>query len=779
MRFVKLGQVLVRRRKLVVALFAIGFVVAGALGAGVADKLSNGGFEDPDADSTKAHELLQEHFHAGEPNVVLVVTANGGDVDDPAVAAVGLAVTERLAATGHMAEVLSYWSLGSPPPLRAGDSTSALVLGRVDGTEDEVHDQVEAIVEEFSYDDGTVTVGVTGRDAVFAEVGTTIEKDLARAELIAFPITAILLFFVFRSVVSALLPLAVGGIAIVGTFLVLTVLADLTLVSIFALNLTTAMGLGLSIDYALFIVSRYREERANGYENDEAVVRTVATAGRAVFFSGLTVAVSLGALLVFPIAFLRSFAYAGIPVVGLAVLGAVVFLPALMAVLGDRIDSWSLPRRNKTVVEGAFWSKLAHGVMARPLPIATAVIVFLLILGSPFLHIAFGLPDDRVLPASSDVRQVSDQLRDDYESNDTGALAVVLPDVDPTNGVAPDEVGAYAVELSRLDGVARVDSASGIFIDGQLVLAEAPNGDRFVAEGEPGTWLSVVPSVEPISDEGEQLVADLRDLPAPGGESIVGGLSAQLTDIKAGIYERLPWAIAVIVVATFVLLFLMFGSVLVPAKALVVNTLSLTATFGAMVWIFQDGHFADSLGFTPTGLLDTTTPVLMFCIAFGMSMDYEVFLLSRIKEEYDRTGDNATSVANGLAKTGRIITAAAVLISVVFLAFATSSVSFIKLFGIGLTLAVLMDATLVRATLVPAFMALAGDANWWAPKPLKRLYERAGLSEAHAEAALHDYESHRGEPATEGDGEDAILTGIGSSGPPSPGPPSSGQPEER
>ncbi len=765
MRFVKLGQGLVRHRKLVVVLFAIGFVLAGVLGAGVAEKLSNGGFEDPRADSTKAHHLLDEHFDAGEPNVVLVVTANGGDVDDPAVADAGIAITDRLTATSNVSEVVSYWSLGNPPPLRAGDSSSAMVLGRVDGTEDEVHDQVVAIVEDFSYDDGTVTVGVTGRDAVFAEVGSTIEHDLAVAELIAFPITAILLLIVFRSVISALLPLAVGGIAIVGTFLVLTVLSELTLVSIFALNLTTALGLGLSIDYALFIVSRYREERGNGHESALAVVRTVATAGRAVFFSGLTVAISLGALLVFPIAFLRSFAYAGIPVVGLAVLGAIVFLPALMALLGDRIDKLSLPRRNRTVVEGAFWSKLAHAVMARPLPIATAVIVVLLILGSPFLHIAFGLPDDRVLPASSDVRQVSDQLRDDYDSNDTGALAVVLPGNDPIT--EEGAIGVYAAELSQLDGAARVDSASGIYIDGQMVLADAPNADRFVVEGEAGTWLSVVPSVEPVSEEGEQLVADIRALPAPDGEhALVGGLSAQLTDVKQGIFDRLPYALGVIVVATFILLFLMFGSVLVPAKALVVNTLSLTATFGAMVWIFQDGHFADSLGFTPTGLLDTTTPVLMFCIAFGMSMDYEVFLLSRIKEEYDRTGDNASSVAAGLAKTGRIITAAAVLISVVFLAFATSSVSFIKLFGIGLTLAVLMDATLVRATLVPAFMELAGDANWWAPKPLKRLYERAGLSEAHAEAALHDLEDDGGRPERPGTGdpgEHAILTGIGSS----------------
>ena len=739
MRFARLGQFLVARRRWVLVVGLLAVIAAATLGADVASKLSNGGFDDPSSDAAKATHLLDDHFGAGEPNVILLVHADNGSVDDPAVATAAQNVTQNLAAASGVSDVVSYWSLGSPPPLRADDASSALVLGRINGSEDEVRDSVDAIRDQFTFDDGTITVGVSGREAVFAEIGETIKKDLALAELIAFPLTLILLIFVFRSVIAAVLPLAVGGLAIVGTFFVLEVLAGLTTVSIFALNLTTAMGLGLAIDYSLFVISRYREERDQGYESHDAVIRTVATAGRAVFFSGLTVAVSLSALLVFPIAFLRSFAYAGVPVVALAVIGAVVLLPAGLAVLGDRINKFSLPhrKRERLVVEGTFWWRSANAVMRRPVPFAVASVALLLVLGIPFFRIAFGLPDDRVLTTEAQVRRVNDEIRDSYGSNDAAALAVVLPNVDMST--QSDDVNSFATQLSTLGGVARVDASSGIYIGGNRVINDPPLADRFVTDSTTGTWISVVPSVEPISAEGEHLVASIRALPAPpGGESLVGGTSAQLVDVKAGIFGRLPWALGIIATATFVLLFLMFGGLLVPIKALIVNTLSLTATFGAMVWIFQDGHLSHLLDFTPTGLLDTTTPVLMFCVAFGLSMDYEVFLLSRIKEEYDKTGDNTTAVATGLARTGRIITAAALLMSVVFLSFATSSVSFIKLFGVGLTLAVLMDATVVRTTLVPAFMRLAGRANWWAPAPLRRIYERVGFSEASAERALVD-----------------------------------------
>jgi RND superfamily putative drug exporter len=763
MRFARLGQALVRYRRWVVILAALFIVGAGAYGGDVASKLSTGGFEDPSAESTRADALLRDEFASGQPNVVLLVTpAAGATVDDPAVVAAGEALTAELAAHPGMGQVASYWSLGRVPPLRGVDADSALIFGRIDGTEDQIHEQVGEISESFNRTDADASVAVRagGLAEAYRQNGETTENDLRLAEMIALPLTLLLLLFVFRSVVAASLPLAVGIFAIVGTFTVLKVLAGLTDVSIFALNLTTALGLGLAIDYSLFVVSRYREERGHGHDTATAVVRTVATAGRAVFLSGLTVAASLAALLVFPLAFLRSFAYAGIPVVAMALVGAVVVLPAILAMLGDRVDAWSLPhRRAEGPVTTMFWYKVANAVMKRPVAVAGVVIAFLLLLGMPFLRLDAGLPDDRVMPTDLSARQVGDTLRADYSSKDTAALAVVLPDAEPTS-----ELEAYGARLSTIDGVARVDSAAGIYLDGTLVPVDATITARFVSDA--GQWLSVVPEVDPASEAGQQLVSDIRAVPAPSA-ALVAGQSAQLVDTKAAVSARMPLALAIIAFATFALLFLSFGSVLVPLKALLLNLLSLTATFGAMVWIFQDGHLDQTLGFTATGVIDLTTPILMFCIAFGLSMDYEVFLLSRIKEEYDRTGDNDRAVAVGLARTGRIITAAAAIIAVVFLSFATSSISFLKLFGIGLTHAVVMDATLVRATLVPAFMRLAGDANWWAPSWMRRIYDRAGMSEAAAEAAIVDLRPAATDASVDGSDphEDtrrtASLAGVG------------------
>ncbi|HEV2895270.1 MAG TPA: MMPL family transporter, partial [Actinomycetota bacterium] len=559
-----------------------------------------------------------------------------------------------------------------------------------------------------------------------------------RAEAIAVPITLLLLVLVFASAVAGALPLAVGGFAIVGTLLVLRVLAEVTDVSIYALNLTTALGLGLAIDYSLFIVSRYREELRAGREPADALVVTMGTAGRTVLFSAATVAVSLLALLVFPLYFLRSFGYAGIAVVALAAIGALVVLPALLAVLGRRVDRFPLPlfRRRAAREPGTgFWHRIATAVMRRPVPVALAVVAFLVLLGTPFLGVRFGLPDDRVLPASAEGRQVAEAVRANFATDESSALSVVAPGIgDPMAHLA--EIDGYAAALSRLDGVERVDALTGSYAGGARLqgplaagdgAAVPPEGRRFAAAD--GTWLSVVGSVEPYSAAGEDLVAAVRGLDAPLGAQVTGP-SAQLVDTKASLFGNLPAAGAIIAVVTFALLFLMTGSVVIPVKALVLNLLSLTAIYGAMVWVFQDGHLAGVLGFTPTGTIDTSMPVLLFCIAFGLSMDYEVFLLSRIKEEYDRTGDTVASVAAGLERTGRIVTTAAALLAIVFIAFATSQVSFLKLFGIGTALAILVDATLIRALLVPAFMRLAGQANWWAPAPLRRLHARVGLREA-------------------------------------------------
>jgi RND superfamily putative drug exporter len=722
----RLAQFSIRRRRWVLSFTLLFLVASVVFGTGAFGVLKTAGFDDPSSESVLARELLEQRFEGGEPNVVLVLTAEGRSVDDPGLAADGASIMERLEAIDGVSGAISYWSLGNAPPLRSNDGDTALVLARLLGDDEFIDEQITLIDEELTGAQGGFTVLLGGVNAVFADIGHTIEGDLLRAEMIAIPLTLLLLLFVFRSLVAAVLPLFVGFIAILGTLLSLFIIGSVTDVSIYAINLTTALGLGLAIDYSLFVVSRFREELRAGRTVEEAVVRTVQTAGKTVLISALTVAVSLSALLVFPLYFLRSFAYAGVAVVLLALMGSVVSLPALLATIGHRIDSVRIGRRRRERAEqeGA-WHRIAVLVMRRPVPVATVVVVFLVLLGAPFLRASFGVPDDRVLPTSAGSRQASEILRTEFSGNAAESFGVVA---DGIGADRMDDIATAASTLSELEGVDRVESAAGTFVDGQLATSSPSDASYLASEGSPISWMSVVPGFPVVSPEGEQLVKDIRNLDLPF-EVGVEGQAAGLVDTKAAIGASLPWAIAIIVIATFVLLFMMAGSLLVPVKALVLNMLSLTATFGAMVWIFQDGNLSELLGFTATGTLDISMPILMFCIAFGLSMDYEVFLLSRIKEEYDRVGNNEQAVALGLERTGSIITAAALLLSITFFAFGTSGVSFIKMFGIGLGLAVLMDATIVRAFLVPAFMRLAGDANWWAPAPLRRFHDRYGLKE--------------------------------------------------
>ena len=724
----RLGAFLVRRRRLVLVLAVVGLVFAGVIGSGVAGRLSNGGFDDPEAESVIAAQTLAEEFGVAPPEVVIVASAPGS-VDEPGTAEAGLALGAALAAEEGVGSVSSYWTLGSPPPLRSTDGTRALLFVTIDGDQDRMLEISGRISEEYHGEFGTLEIAVGGEGPLFAEVNETIERDLIRAESIAFPITLILLVIVFGSVVSALLPLGVGVVAIVGTFLVLDLLARVTEVSIFALNLTTALGLGLAIDYALFVVSRFREELAGGLPTGEAVERTVASAGRTVLFSAGTVMVSLAAMLVFPLAFLRSFGYAGIAVVALAAVGAIVVLPALLAVLGPRVEKWRV-RRLRPNTGAGLWHRLAMGVMRRPLPVATVAVGLLVVLGLPFLGVRFGAADDRILPPGSEARVVGDLLRTEFSGFDAAAIDVVALGLSD-----PEAISDLAAELSLLEGVARVDGLTGTFAGGIELVPPGLANLRFGSEA--GTYLQVIPSVDPQSERAEELVAEMRAFPAPVDLALTGP-SAALVDSKDALFSSLPLALGIIGGVTFVVLFLMFGSILVPAKAVVLNLLSLSATFGSMVWIFQEGNLSEVLGFTSLGHIDLTMPILMFCIAFGLSMDYEVFLLSRIKEEYDHTGDNVASVAAGLERTGRVVTSAALLIAVVMVAFATSGVTMMKMFGIGMTLAVLVDAFVVRATLVPAFMRLAGRANWWAPSFLRRLHRRFGFSETAPSVAVKE-----------------------------------------
>ncbi|MGH9209228.1 MAG: MMPL family transporter [Acidimicrobiales bacterium] len=734
----RLARFTVRRRRLVLAFSALFVFTAAAIGTGAFGVLEDEGFEDPDAESTRASDILDARFDdGGAPSLVLLARSSTGDVDDPDATADGTALTDALASLPGVSDVESYWSLGGAPPLRSSGGDEALVLARVTGDEEEV---VEEVHDQLGGRQGVLDVTVGGPDAIGSEITSTVQSSLGRAELIAIPLTLLLLLFVFRSVLAASLPLLIGVMAIMGTLLALFVLGSVTDVSVYSINLTTALGLGLAIDYSLFIVSRYREELRRGLSVPDAVVRSVETAGRTVTISALTVAVSLSALLIFPLYFLRSFAYAGIAVVLLAMVAAIVTLPALLAVIGHRVDSrWARRRATAAVDTGAsgqaeetdgFWHRVATMVMRRPLPVAAAVTVVLLLLGAPFLRLSVGLPDERVLPESSEARQVSERIQAGFPGDTAAAFPVVVEaDGDAEAEVDRAALAAYATDVSKIDGVARVEGPDGVYQDGAAVddgqVAAAPRDAARYLRGATA-WLEVVPSVELQSGAGEQLVEDIRDL-EPGFDALVGGSAAQLVDTKDALMSRLPVALAIVAITTLVLLFLMTGSVLIPIKALVLNLLSLTATFGAMVWIFQDGHLSGLLDFTATGRIDSSMPILMFCIAFGLSMDYEVFLLSRIKEEYDRTGANTASVALGLERTGRIVSAAAVLLAITFIAFGTAEVSFLKLFGVGLALAVLMDATVIRGLLVPAFMRLAGPANWWAPPALRRIHRRVGV----------------------------------------------------
>jgi RND superfamily putative drug exporter len=724
----RLGRFLARRPRRILIVTCVFVALGAAVGPSVAPNLSSGGFDDPSSESAHAAARIERIFGVSDPDMVLLVEARSGSVDDAAVRRDGIELTRSLQGEQGVLRVDSYWSLGGAPPLRSTDGTKAMVLANLEGSQNDKHELLEHLTPRYSGTNDSVVVSVSGFSEIYRQVTDQVEKDLVRAELVAIPILLVLLLFVFRSPVAASLPLGVGLIAVVGTLLVLRVVAAMTEVSIFALNLTTGMGLGLGIDYSLFVVSRFREELAAGQTVPDAVAGTVATAGRTVLFSAIAVAASLSALLLFPIVFLRSFAYAGIPVVALAAAGAILTLPAVLALLGEGIDKWSVRRSPAPGTTGA-WYRIASSVMRRPVPVAAAGTLVLLVLGAPFLGVKLGLPDHRVLPPGAPGRTVTDELSRDFAGNEAAALLVLARGVDPES--SQEEIRGFAQRLSAVDGIARVDAATGSYVEGDLLFSSETLGQRFAADD--ATYFSAVldPAIESQSLEAEEVVHEMRTLDAPFTFEVAGP-SADLVDGKRSAFARIPMAVVWIAFVTFVTLFLLFGSILVPIKAVVLNLLSLTATFGAMVWVFQDGHFSELLGFTPTGTLVLSNIILMFCIAFGLSMDYEVFLLSRVKEEYDATGDNDLAVARGLERTGRIVTAAAALIAIVFLAMISSGISFIKMFGLGLALAVVMDATLVRGALVPAFMKLMGPANWWAPARLRRLHDRFGIREATA-----------------------------------------------
>jgi len=707
------GRSLYRARRLTLVaalLFAVG---AAVWGTGVFGKLNSGNtFSPPNSQSSAESALAASQFGRDGADVVVLFRAAGHTVSDPVYRQ---AVTSYLAGlpAGQVTGAVTYWTSGQQN-LVSADKHSTYAVLRLAGDSDQARqDTYKAIKGDFPGRAGPpgdgITAQVGGGTPTSVAINQEVSANIARAESISFPVLLILLVIIFGSVLAALAPLMIGGLAILGSFTVLRLLTTVTTVSVYSVNITTILGLGLGIDYGLFIVTRFREELRRQPTVEAAVARTVATAGRTVLVSGVTVALALSSLILFQPVFLRSMGYGGVATVAVDVIAALTVLPALLAILGHRINALAV---RKSVRAGAApreeaeggWYRLARRVMRRPLAFAAVIVIVLLALGTPFLRVSWGGTDARVLPATNSVRQVQQALTTDFAANSTTPIEAVV-----TGVTSPAALSAYT---------SRIDSVPGV------------TGTQVTGEHGTVARLDVGFRPQPDSPQARQVVTSIRALAPPQHAAVlVGGESASLVDELSSLGGTLPWMALLTAVATFVLLFLAFGSVVLPVKAIVMNILSLSATFGVMVWVFQWGHLSGPLAFTAIGTIDPTTPILLLAIVFGLSMDYEVFLLSRIRERYDETGDNAEAVATGLQRTGGLITSLALLLIIVVGLFSASGISFIKLLGVGMIVALFVDATVVRILLVPATMRLLGRANWWAPGPLRRLYARYGISE--------------------------------------------------
>ena len=733
----------------IIAVAALAMVAVAIFGVPVAKNLSASGLQDPNSESAKATQLLADKFGQGNVQLLIVVFARDG-FDSSAARATGTDIVDQLRRSPHVGSVTSAWT--APPPAAAElvsrDGRSGLIVAGITGGESKAQTYAKTLSDQVAHDRDGITVRSGGAAMVNLEVTEQSQHDLLLMEAIAVPLSFIVLVWVFGGLFAAALPITVGVMAILGSLAILRVLTFITDVSIFALNLSTALGMALAIDYTLLIVSRFRDELADGASRDDALVQTMVTAGRTVLFSATTVALSMAVLVLFPMYFLRSFAYAGVATVAFAAVAAVVVAPAAIVLLGDRLDALDVRRLARRVlgrpepvrgsVEQEFWYRSTKFVTRRAIPIGLAGVALLLVLGAPFLGVHWGMPDDRVLPKSASAHQVGDQLRTDFVNNSETAVRIVITD---TNGSAIDEIERYAANLSRVPDVSAVSAPTGTFVAGTRI------GPPSAATGQAqGSTLLTADSTAPLFSERSNTQLDrLHAVPTPGNRPVQMAGAAQINrDSVDAITTRLPLVLGLIGVIMLGLLFLLTGSVVLPLKALVLNVLSLSAAFGAMVWIFQDGHLG-ALGTTPTGTLVANVPVLLFCIAFGLSMDYEVFLVSRIREFWlaslQSAADNDESVARGVGRTGRVVTAAALIMSISFVALTAAHVSFMRMFGLGLTLAVLADATLVRLVLVPAFMHVMGKWNWWAPKPLLWLHRRLGIADGHAEPRSERTES--------------------------------------
>ncbi|MFI7670165.1 MMPL family transporter [Nocardia sp. NPDC049526] len=723
------------RRPWAIAIGAVVFfAIAGIIGAPALIGLPTGGYGPADAESAKAERILAEQFHAGGMTLVLRVDSDAG-VEAPAARARAQQISAALHASPHAGQIVSYWEV--PPGLSTyfvtADHKTGLIAAEVAGSDNDAPVRARDLVRPLLGERDGVRVSAGGQAIVQDDLNRESRMDLIRVEIIAVPFTFIALVWIFGSAVAAMLPLAVAGISIVGTVAVLEILSKLTDVSVFALNLATAMCMALAIDYTLLVINRYREQVTAGADRQHALRRTLATTGRAVTYSALTVALMAAAMAVFPMYFLRSLAYAGVAGAALALLSTLVVAPALIVLLGDRIDSFDLRKpvrrwlgraepRTPEPEQSAFY-RLAIFAMRRAIPVTIIVTALFLVLGLPFLGVRLGYPDDRVLPTSEQSRQTGDLLRQGFTQNYAGTARIVLVGGNPSLRA----VNEYAAALSRVPHVVTVAAPGGVYANGSLISPVAAGAGR---SGD-DSYLTVSTTEDPFSTAGQDQLTALKDV-TPPATAYFDGLAQRSRDHIGGITDRAPLALALVALATFGLMFLLTGSVLLPIKALVMNLLSISAAFGALVWIFQDGHLG-GFGVTTTGYLTASFVPLIFCLAYGLSMDYEIFVISRMREEWLKTGrtsaDNQRAVAMGLARTGRIVTAAAVVMAIVFSALIASQLSTMRMLGTALTITVLLDAFLMRVVLLPAFMRLLGRANWWGPARLSGWHEKWAISE--------------------------------------------------
>jgi len=710
------STILVRRARLVLALAVVATVAAATYGFGVFDSLGQGGFDDPKTDASKELAREQEVFGNKSVDVVVIYRSKSLTAADPAFESQVRQTLNGIPA-GTTSSVMTAWDTGDPAMVSTDKHAVQVLISLAGATQADQADSMDRLTPALESRD--LATDIAGPWSVYQGVNETVSEDLARAESYSLPIVLILSLLIFGSLVAASMPVMVGALSVIGGLAVVRLITNVTEVSVFSINVISLLGMGLAIDYALFVISRYREELAKLPADDPSAPRTaiavtLQTAGRTVLFSGLTVAAAMSALLVFPQNFLRSLGYGGIAAVLIGVITALTVLPAVLLLLGRRIDAGRLPwRRGRAVAvdnDHGAWARLAHGVMRRPVVVMVVIVAGLLLIASPFLGVKWGSVDYRVLPPDQPAHVAAEKLNTEF-GQERSTANVLLETTDQ------QEVAAYVAKVQALPGildVRPVDSKDGLTL---LRAAWAGNSQ---------------------TEASRAVVERLRDVPGPGGEHVlVGGLSADTVDLLGSIKSHLPWMGGIIVVVMLVLLFGAFGSLVLPVKAVLMNVLSISASFGVITWIFAQGHLEGLLGYTSTGFLDATQPIFMLAILVGLSMDYEVFLLSRVREQWDRpdhpaatpTERNTDAVAVGLQKTGRIITSAALLLAVVIGAFSTSGIVFMKMIGVGMLVALLVDATIVRALLVPATMKLLGTWNWWAPAPLRRLWERYGIRE--------------------------------------------------